>query len=499
MTNGTDSGGRKRGLFARLFRRREVEETVETGAPAPPPAISDPPPPPAGDEEEDELLLGPAQMAVPPEPSVPAEDATAAEDDDEDALPLHPTPPGAGLEGGRADTPAATEAEESVTPNGPAPEEEEAILARLRAAGVGEGTVANTTAEDYVLPEESEEGAAAPETSRGPAPMPEPETPEPRPGAFAPGWLDQAEDGRREASVFAFDPDRARASSDDGDHGDHGDESADPATDDAAAERAAPAPEEGATPVSLFPGADRPEARQRAPDEAAGTPTTPEEQAAPAPDPVGGGIGEEDKTEWPQPEEPQAGESRADEPRADEPRADESRADDSQGEEQQAWHHPAAPAPFAADPDQPHGSRSEADDATGSDAPAEPEDDFQALTAALRAAEERDASAPDPVPEMGDAAEGEGPDRGAPDRGAPDRERSAWDAPEEDTGPAEESQAAAAADEATEAATPDDPAFEAAVRQLIRAEMEGELGKRLSANIRRMIHEEVASALRRRG
>ena len=47
-------------------------------------------------------------------------------------------------------------------------------------------------------------------------------------------------------------------------------------------------------------------------------------------------------------------------------------------------------------------------------------------------------------------------------------------------------------------ATPDARALEDTIRELIRAELEGEIGQRLSKNIRRMIRDEVANAMRRR-
>ena len=47
-------------------------------------------------------------------------------------------------------------------------------------------------------------------------------------------------------------------------------------------------------------------------------------------------------------------------------------------------------------------------------------------------------------------------------------------------------------------ATPDARALEDTIREVIRAELEGEIGQRLSKNIRRMIRDEVANAMRRR-
>lgn len=61
----------------------------------------------------------------------------------------------------------------------------------------------------------------------------------------------------------------------------------------------------------------------------------------------------------------------------------------------------------------------------------------------------------------------------------------------------EDSRADAGGEEAAGAGALDEGAVEEIVRRVVREEMEGDLGERLSANIRRMIHEEVQRAMLR--
>lgn len=420
MTRGGGSGDGKRGLLGWLIGRRgsagAPAAASEVESPSPEPPVTEPPVEAAGygtgaavptdassggepEHDENELVLGPAYVAP------------AAEGGDGPREPKSSEAPG----GQDRETGAEPDGSDEGLP------EEEALVARLRAAGV-EGAVGESALErEYRLPfEESPAGAPDPRQS---APPPEEN------GEADLSRLSGEERTEGEGELRASDPDpegrepmEAPVTSRD----DEADRKADPA---------GPDTEHAAEAVPLFPGeqasaeADARKNRQPADD-------TPDEMSDERPAEIPAEIPAETPAE-----------------------TTENAAEGTPGE-------------------------------AGTEAESEAEIEPEAESKREAVAETDPETDPETGPESGSGSEFES--RAAAESLA---ESLAVTAPETFAEPDHEPDA----DSGEPAAAPTDaPALsEETVRRLIREELEGELGERMSANIRRMIREEVSHALLR--
>lgn len=442
MTSDAESAKGRGGLFAslaRLFGRRGPED--DSAAADTPAGVS-----PAEPEQHQTDDLAEAR----PEPTAPA--AAAAGDEDEDELVLGPalqaSPHGQTEETDEgADQPALTGATETVeagadaTPAPNAEPEEEEILAKLRAARGEQDEDPGT--EDRLTASEDEWaasfGAAVPETE------PEEEAAETEEETTAgPGlsWLsadrrDEGEANLPEADLESGGPELMEAE-------EMGRRDADnenqPGSDEG----------EGVPETETFAAAETSAASETS---AATVPLFPrsgadsavEEQA---PEDEGDeSVGEAEPPE--EAAEMAAAASTSEEPAPDAPGRDEDEIETPKAEELEVLEAEADKV-ATGEP----GAETVGDEETGADEPEADETGAETVALGAGAAGERFAA--------GEAPPGEG-----------------------------------ASDAMEVAAGSDQTAVEETVRRLIREELEGDLGARLSANIRRMIQEEVARALRR--